>query len=198
MLSVGIPMPNNGFSITSDGCSTRMSLGAGATCPITVQYAPPMSEVLGSTDKASLVVTDPATDATSPASAMLTGQTLNGSTYFLQITPNPATFPAIMSGTSMQTFTVANYGTMTSPAFTPTVTPDDVTQALDFNVANSCMSTLGPFPATCTYGVTFSEPPDGGADGGPVTGFSGSTLLVDNPTSPTPQTYAQARFQGGM
>jgi hypothetical protein len=191
-------LPSNGFSIAvtpPDTCS-MMTVGAGSSCTFSVQYAPPMGEALGTTDKATVTVSDPYA-ATDMVSASLTGQTLNGSTYYLQITPNPATFPAMMNGTSMQTFTVANFGTMTSPAFTPTVTPDDVTQALDFNVANSCMSTLGPFPATCTYGVTFSEPPDGGADGGPVTGFSGTTQLVDNPTTPM-QTYAQARFTGGM
>jgi hypothetical protein len=203
-LSVAIPMPNNGFSIQSESCSTLPFLGAGATCPVTVQYSPPVTEALGTTDKATLTVGD-AFSAMDNSSAMLTG-TAEASGVNLVMTSSP--MPAVYSGSGTVTFTVTNWGATASgklamPTFTATQTTMGDLNA-NFAVANdtctnAMLSAGGVQP--CKYDLVFTAPTsnsdagsEAGAQEGGTTGgtFSGTTGVSDGTNS------ASGNFSGSF
>ncbi len=168
-------LPSNGFSVMSDQCSGMM-LGAGGTCSFNVQYAPPLTETIGQSDVASVVVTDTTTDK---ATGSLHGKALaSGVNLQMSSTPSSASYSG--SGASV-TFTVQNWGIAASGSLgTPTVTamqsaPTAADISSDFMIANNHCSGMTLAPAqSCSYDVVFTAAESGGSgDGGSGDGGSG-------------------------
>jgi hypothetical protein len=185
--ALSLSVPNSGFSVQNDLCSTKM-LNPGDTCTFGVQYAPPMSEKPGQMDTSSVVVTDTMADN---VTLTLNGTALaSGVNLQMSSSPTPAVYAA--SGASV-TFTVQNWGIVASgmlgmpavSAMQSAPTTGDISS--DFMVTNNnCTMALKP-AQSCSYSVVFTAPvpnPDAGADAGPIGGmFTGSTSIGDGTNS---------------
>ncbi len=143
-------------------CGTTLA-GSGKSCTISVTFTPTTTGTL----TGSVSVTDGATN--SPQMVSLTG---TGKAATVIVTPSPTseTFASQAVGTTSaaKVVTVKNTGTGSTPI---TISP----ATGDFAQTNTCGTTLGPSPASCTISVTFTPEAAGT--------LTGSISITDNATN---------------
>jgi hypothetical protein len=159
---------NGDFAAVAGGstpCSTMLA-GNSATCTISVTFSPATTGTLTGT----LSITDRATN--SPQMVSLTG---TGKAPTVIVTPSPTseTFASQTVGTTSaaKVVTVKNTGTGS--------TSISISASGDFAQTNTCGTTLGPSPASCTISVTFTPEAAGT--------LTGSISITDTATN-SPQT----------
>jgi hypothetical protein len=143
-------------------CGTTLA-GSSASCTVSVTFSPTTTGTLTGT----LSVTDSATN--SPQKVSLTG-TGKPATVVVTATPTSETFAAQTIGTTSaaKVVTVKNTGTGSTPI---TISP----ASGDYAQTNTCGTTLGPSPASCTISVTFTPEAAGTR--------TGSISITDNATN---------------
>jgi Astacin (Peptidase family M12A)/Abnormal spindle-like microcephaly-assoc'd, ASPM-SPD-2-Hydin len=152
------------FAVKSTTCGP--TLGASpASCTISVTFTPESAGAL----TGSISITDNA--GNSPQTVSLTG-TGKAGTVVVTTSPTSETFAAQTVGTTSaaKTVTVKNTGTAS--------TPISIALGGDFAQTNTCGTTLGPSPATCTISVTFTPQ---------ATGTLGGSISVSDNGSTSPQ-----------
>ncbi len=146
------------FTITTNTCGA--TLAKGATCSITVKFAPSTAGA----ESATLSVTD-------NTSAGSTTAALSGTGNAVTLTPATHNYGTIKVGTSKsQVYTLAN---ISNPAFTVTISSITVTgtNAADFVITtNTCGSSLAQ-NASCSITVQFTPS---------IVGAESATLTVDD------------------
>jgi hypothetical protein len=165
-------LPNSGFLVQSDGCSSQALGAGGGTCTFTLAFQPTAPQTPGP-GSATLTVTDSATDQ---QTAALSGVALDPN-YYLVITPNPGDWGMVPVGTATPlTFTVTNYGVMTAPligGFTVVNAPNDpYFQPSTDTCGQQPLAAYGSAADACTHVETF----------GPPAGIGSGSL----PTNPAP------------
>jgi len=153
------------------------NLNPGATCAVTVRFAPPTGDTLGAKTATLTVNSSGAT-----ASASLTG-TVTAPTLL----PNPLSFPNTTRGTTSATITA----TLTNPTGTSVLAVAPITfapNATNFSrsttTPGTCTAfTLLPAGGSCTIGVVFHPPTSGttGAKTGTLT--AGGVTITLNGTA---------------
>jgi hypothetical protein len=152
------------FAVASGGTSPCTgTLGPLTNCTVSVTFSPTTTGSLTGT----LSVSDNATN--SPQTVSLTG-TGKAGTVVVTATPTTETFTSQAVGTTSaaKTVTVKNTGTTSTPI---TISP----ASGDFAQTNTCGTTLGPSPATCTISVTFTPESVGS--------LTGVITITDNATN---------------
>lgn len=140
-----ITSSNGDFQVNAGGCTA--SLGAGATCPFSVVFAP------SSTGSESAVITASASGA-GTATYTLSG---TGAVPVLAVTPPSGWtgFGTVDVGSSTSaTFTVTNTGQVGTDA-APTLTSSDTTEFSIGSGSTPCTATLAP-GGTCNFLLTFA------------------------------------------
>jgi hypothetical protein len=164
------------YSTTADTCS-GVSLGAGASCTVTVAFTP--SSACNPCD-ANLSVSGAGAPAVATLSGIATGLTITPSSH--DFGPHA---PATM--TNFQ-FTVGNTSASLTPVATPQITG---TNSADYTIANNTCAALA-MNATCTFDVVFN----------PVNispGRSSSATVSVTPNPPTlPGGTARATLTGSQ
>lgn len=179
------------FAVKSTTCGP--TLGASpASCTISVTFTPESAGTL----TGSILITDNASN--SPQTVSLTG-TGKAGTVVVTVSPTSETFAAQTVGTTSaaKTVTVKNTGTASTPISIALVSGD-------FAQTNTCGTTLGPSPATCTISVTFMPQATGTLAGSISVTDNGSTspqivnlsgtgkaLTVVVTATPTSETFAK-------
>ncbi len=179
------------FAVKATTCGP--TLGASpASCTISVTFTPEAAGTL----TGDITITDNATN--SPQTVKLTGAGKAG-TVVVTVSPTSETFAAQTVGTTSgaKTVTVKNTGTASTPI---SIAP----ASGDFAQTNTCGSTLGPSPATCTISVTFTPQATGTLTGSISVTDNGSTspqmvklsgtgkaLTVVVTATPTSETFAK-------
>jgi hypothetical protein len=179
------------FAVKATTCGP--TLGASpASCMISVTFTPEAAGTL----TGDITITDNATN--SPQTVKLTG-TGKAGTVVVTVSPTSETFAAQTVGTTSgaKTVTVKNTGTASTPI---SIAP----ASGDFAQTNTCGSTLGPSPATCTISVTFTPQATGTLTGSISVTDNGSTspqmvklsgtgkaLTVVVTATPTSETFAK-------
>jgi hypothetical protein len=143
-------------------CGTMLA-GSGTSCTISVTFSPTITGTL----TGAISVTDSATN--SPQMVSLTG-TGKAATVVVTATPTSETFAAQTIGTTSaaKVVTVKNTGSGSTPI---TISP----ASGDFAQTNTCGTTLGPSPASCTISITFTPEAAGT--------LTGSISITDNATN---------------
>ncbi len=160
--------PSGDFAVAGSGTTPcGATLTANTNCTVSVTFSPTTTGTLTGT----ILVTDSATN--SPQKVNLKG-TGTGATAVVTVSPTSETFAAqtVNTTSAAKTVTVKNTGTASTPI---SIAP----ASGDFTQTNTCGTTLGPSPASCTISVTFTP--------GAVGTLSGSITITDN-GSTSPQT----------
>jgi hypothetical protein len=156
------------FAAVSGGttpCGTTLA-GGGKTCTISVTFTPTTTGTL----MGSVSITDNATN--SPQMVSLTG-TGKAPTVIVAATPTTETFASQAVGTTSPGKTVTVKNTGTGP------TSISIAPGGDFGQTNTCGTTLGPSPASCTVTVTFKPT---------TTGTRTGTITITDTATNSPQT----------
>jgi hypothetical protein len=169
-----VSSPSSVFAITSNTCGT--SLGAGASCTVTLTFKPNSAGVFTGT----LTFTD--ADVTSPQIVTLTGTGITAPTATLL--PASMSFGSVDIGTTSASKTSTLTDTSTTSPLNITSITITGTNPGDFQIApaTTCPSsgTVNPL-GTCLIVVTFSPT---------ATGSRSATLTVSDNTSTGKQTIA--------
>ncbi len=154
------------------------SLGASASCLITVKFDPAASGPSSRT--ASISVSDNAPQ--SPQTVALTGSVTVAT---VSVSPPSIAFgPQLVGATpgAPVAVTVKNTGTGAL-----TVSGASVTDTADFTMKNNCTAAI-PAGGTCTVSMTFAPPaPASGAQCGSTTGTKSATLTLTDNATDSPQ-----------
>jgi Abnormal spindle-like microcephaly-assoc'd, ASPM-SPD-2-Hydin/Beta-propeller repeat len=154
------------------------SLGASASCLITVKFDPAASGPASRT--ASISVSDNAPQ--SPQTIALTGSVTVAT---VSVSPSTISFGSQLAGATPGApvaVTVKNAGTGAL-----TVSGASVTDTADFTMKNNCTSAI-PAGGTCTVPVTFTPAaPASGAQCGSTTGAKSATLTLTDNATDSPQ-----------
>ncbi|HEX2776144.1 MAG TPA: choice-of-anchor D domain-containing protein [Candidatus Acidoferrales bacterium] len=155
------------------------SLGAGASCLITVKFDPAASGSASRT--ASISVSDNAPQ--SPQTIALTGSVTVAT---VSVSPATISFGSQLAGATPGApvaVTVKNTGTGAL-----TVSGASVTDTADFTMKNNCTAAI-PAGGTCTVPMTFAPAaPASGAQCGSTTGSKSATLTLTDNATDSPQT----------
>ncbi|HEV2424698.1 MAG TPA: choice-of-anchor D domain-containing protein [Terriglobia bacterium] len=162
----GAALAISGVTASGDFAQTNTcgsSVGAGASCTISVTFAPTAS---GSRN-GSVTITDNATD--SPQTVLLAGTGVAAPAVALSVTSLNFTAQPVGTSSAAQTLTVTNSGTAN-------LTLSGISATGAFSQTSTCGASLAP-QATCVISVVFAPTTTGTA--------SGSLKLTDNaPNSP--------------
>jgi Abnormal spindle-like microcephaly-assoc'd, ASPM-SPD-2-Hydin/Beta-propeller repeat len=154
------------------------SLGASASCLITVKFDPAASGSASRT--ASISVSDNAPQ--SPQTIALTGSVTVAT---VSVSPSTISFGSQLAGATPGApvaVTVKNTGTGAL-----TVSGASVTDATDFTMKNNCTAAI-PAGGTCTVSMTFAPAaPASGAQCGSTTGSKSATLTLTDNATDSPQ-----------
>jgi len=149
------------FAQTNNCPVSPTTLNAGVSCTVNATFAPTATGSLSGT----ISVTDSASN--SPQMVSLTGT--GKAAVVVTATPTSETFTAQTIGTTSaaKVVTVKNTGTES--------TPITISASGDFAQTNTCGTTLGPSPASCTISITFTPEAAGT--------LTGSISITDNATN---------------